>query len=78
MQLTNGDDLILEITEDWDNEDLYSYVQERTNETSWELQGGLVPATIPCNNVKVFKGGYGGIPIQQVRKSLVYSITNIT
>lgn len=68
VELANGDDLILEITEDWDNEDLYAHVQERSNEVRWELQGGLDLNPIPCSQTKVFKGGYGGLPIKQIRK----------
>ena len=41
IELANHDSMILEITEDWDNEDLYAAIQERSNESSWELQGGL-------------------------------------
>ena len=68
IELANHDSMILEITEDWDNEDLYAAIQERSNESSWELQGGLQLQPIECNHTKIFKAGYGGMPIIQVRR----------
>ena len=58
IELANHDSMILEITEDWDNEDLYAAIQERSNESSWELQGGLQLQPIECNHTKIFKAGY--------------------
>ena len=68
IELANHDSMILEITEDWDNEDLYAAIQQRSNESSWELQGGLRLQPIECNHTKIFKAGYGGMPIIQVRR----------
>ena len=72
IELANHDSMILEITEDWDNEDLYAAVQQRSNELSWELQGGIHLRPIECNNTKIFKAGYGGMPIIQVRRLPVF------
>ncbi|KAK8796382.1 hypothetical protein WA588_000517, partial [Blastocystis sp. NMH] len=58
--LSSGVAVILEVTEDWDNEDIYAAVQAQGNASAWELHDGYHDHPIPCNHTKVFRAGYGG------------------
>ncbi|KAK8814442.1 hypothetical protein WA538_000261, partial [Blastocystis sp. DL] len=62
--LSSGVAVILEVTEDWDNEDIYAAVQAQGNASAWELHDGYHDHPIPCNHTKVFRAGYGGSSIR--------------
>ena len=70
--LSSGVAVILEVTEDWDNEDIYAAVQVQGNASAWKLHDGYHDHPIPCNHTKVFRAGYGGSSIRQVCLWIVY------
>ena len=67
VNLAVGRSITLDVTSDWNCEDLYSAVAEQTPDISFELMTTFPPKKIPCNTDKVLKLGLGKTAIRQVK-----------
>lgn len=67
VNLAVGRSITLNVTEDWNCEDLYSAVAEQTPDISFELMTAFPPKKIPCTPEKVLKLGLGKTVIRQVK-----------
>lgn len=63
-----GRNLTIEVTEDWDYEDLYNAVSESTPGLSFSLLGGFPPKKLEADSTNVLASGLGGTAIRQVRQ----------
>lgn len=60
--------MTIEVTEDWDYEDLYNAVSESTPGLSFSLLGGFPPKKLEADSTNVLASGLGGTAIRQVRQ----------
>ena len=67
VKLANGRSCILDVTEDWNCEDLYSAVAEQTPNISFELMTGFPLKKIERSAENVLKRGLGNTMIRQVK-----------
>jgi hypothetical protein len=68
VRLCVGRMITLEVTEDWDYEDLYAVISDNTPGLGFELLEGVPPKKLERNNTKVLASGLGGTMIRQIRK----------
>ena len=61
----------MEVTEDWDYEDLYSFTANAEPGFAFDLLGGYPPKKMAADATKVLASGLGGTVIRQVRKYFV-------
>lgn len=59
--------LTLEVTEDWDYEDLYNAVSTLTPGLTFSLLGGFPPKKLESDSRNVLSSGLGGTALRQVR-----------
>lgn len=60
--------MTIEVTEDWDYEDLYNAVSESTPGLLFSLLGGFPPKKLEADSTNVLASGLGGTAIRQVRQ----------
>ena len=60
--------ITVEVTEDWDYEDLYSFAADAEPGFAFDLLGGYPPKKMAADATKVLASGLGGTVIRQVRK----------
>ena len=71
VNLAVGRSITLNVTEDWNCEDLYAAVAEQTPDLNFELMTAFPPKKIGCTSDKVLKQGLGKTVIRQVKHSCV-------
>ncbi|OAO12065.1 UBX domain containing protein [Blastocystis sp. ATCC 50177/Nand II] len=68
IRLCVGRVINVEVTEDWDYEDLYAFVTNAEPGFAFDLLGGYPPKKLAVDGTKVLASGLGGSVIRQVRK----------
>ena len=68
IRLCVGRVITVEVTEDWDYEDLYSFAADVEPGFAFDLLGGYPPKKMAADATKVLASGLGGTVIRQVRK----------
>ena len=68
IRLCVGRMITVEVTEDWDYEDLYSFAADAEPGFAFDLLGGYPPKKMAADATKVLASGLGGTVIRQVRK----------
>lgn len=76
VRLCVGRVINVDVTEDWDYDDLYTFVADAEPGFAFDLLGGYPPKKLAVDSTKVLASGLGGSVIRQVRKCSVCSTNN--